>query len=75
MSVKNKFQSDILKKLYYDSIFSAEGCFKIIFIFKGKDKAFCANIYSGQVTREVYGILLIKIYCSCDFVMFALLAY
>lgn len=38
MSVKNKFQPDILKrKLYYDSIFSAEGCFKIIFIFKGKE--------------------------------------
>lgn len=56
MSVKNKCQSDILKKkLYYDSIFSAEGCFKIIFIFKGKEiiKAFCANIYSDQDIREM----------------------
>ena len=56
MSVKNKFQLDILKRnLYYDSIFFAEGCFKIIFIFKSKEiiKAFFANIYSDQDIRQV----------------------
>lgn len=79
-SNKKKMQSDILEEwLCYISIFSIEGCFKIIFIFEGREmiKTFTAHICRSQGIIEVGGMgsFLIKVHCLSDFVMFALSAF